>query len=58
MPIYNVQIHEVYISYRTVEARDEEEAMNKAAMEEDAETCLEYGYSLGKEHWTAEKVQD
>ena len=49
---YRVQIREVYVSHREVEADNEAEALEYAqGIEED---FLEYSHTLGQETWTIE----
>jgi hypothetical protein len=55
MPKYNVMIREVHVSHRTVDAKDEKEAIEKAG-EEGEETYLEYSHTLNKDMWTVEKI--
>ena len=57
MPKYNVLIREVHVSHRTVEADNEDEAIETAARGEGEETYLEYSHSLDTETWILEEIQ-
>lgn len=52
---YIVQVREVHISHREVEANSPEEAKELVSNGDDTEVYLEYSHTLGSDTWTVEK---
>ena len=58
MSKYVVNVREVHISIREVEAENAEAAIDKALeLGSDCETSFEYSHTMDRSHHTAEKIQ-
>ena len=54
---YLVQVREVHISHREIEAESAEQALSFVADQDGEETFLEYSHTLDPDLWTVEEVK-